>query len=312
MTDKSEKDKIIRQIYYDVDTGFSSVSDTYKASKKILNTITYNDVKDFLERQKVRQFKAYRGFNSYVASKPLQEIQIDIAIFTDSTSDNSGFKYAFVAIDIFSKYMWVVAIRDKQPAESVRAMKEVLEKIGIPETLYHDFEGSWNSKQFIQLINQHNIKQVITSSPPPFAERAVQEFKNMIHTRLEGLNMNKENWLDLLPVVVKQYNSRTHGTTELPPNEARKPENQIEVYLNIRQKAQFKRRYPDLKISDEVRVYVKKTAFKKGYESNWTKDVYKIVAISQDGKQYLVNNNTRRLYSRHELLKIRGVETKDG
>ena len=34
MSDKIEKDRVIRQVYYDVDTGFSSISDTYKDSKK--------------------------------------------------------------------------------------------------------------------------------------------------------------------------------------------------------------------------------------------------------------------------------------
>ena len=29
-----------------------------------------------------------------------------------------------------------------------------------------------------------NIKQIITSTPPPFAERMVQTIKNMIHQRL--------------------------------------------------------------------------------------------------------------------------------
>ena len=30
----SEKDKIIRQVYYDADTGFGSISDTYRDAKK--------------------------------------------------------------------------------------------------------------------------------------------------------------------------------------------------------------------------------------------------------------------------------------
>ena len=59
----------------------------------------------------------------------------------------------FVAIDIFTKICHDVPIKDKHPKESVRAFTEVLEKIGKPEKLYHDFEGSWNSKEFIKLIN---------------------------------------------------------------------------------------------------------------------------------------------------------------
>ena len=93
----TEKDRIIRQVYYDADTGFGSISDTYHDANKILNTITYNDVKDFLERQKSRQTKGYRGFNSYVANKPLEELQIDIADFTASGALNDGFRYLFVS-----------------------------------------------------------------------------------------------------------------------------------------------------------------------------------------------------------------------
>ena len=85
------------------------------------------------------------GFNSYVATEPLQEIQVDIANFTASGAVNDGYRYCFVAIDMFTKYCRAAPIKDKKPAESVRAMKEVSNNIGIPKTIYHDFEGSWNS-----------------------------------------------------------------------------------------------------------------------------------------------------------------------
>ena len=307
---KEEKDKIIRQIYYDVDTGFSSISDTYKASKKVLNSITYDDVKDFLSRQRVRQFKGYRGFNSYVAKEPLQEIQMDIADFTKSAKANGGIRYLFVAIDIFTKICHAVPIKDKNPPESIRAMKEVLETLGKPETIYHDNEGSWNSTVFIRLLNQNKINQIITTSPPPFAERMVQTIKNMIHIRLEGLEINKEKWVDILPAVLKKYNNTVHSTINMTPNEAKDKKNHFEVWLNIYNNSNFARKYPPLKVGDSVRTYIKKKeGFKKGYESNWSKDVYKVIFYKD--KQYLVNDNKRRLYSRHELLKISGSEGKD-
>ena len=130
-----DKDKIIRGVYYDADDGFGSINDTYKQSHRILNTITLNDVKDFLNRQKPRQTKAYRGFNSYVAKEPLQEIQVDIADFTRSAEVNDGYRYAFVAVDIFTKICHAVPIKDKKPAESIRAFNEVLDKIGVMKTL---------------------------------------------------------------------------------------------------------------------------------------------------------------------------------
>ena len=96
-----------------------------------------------------------------------------------------------MAVDIFTKICHAVPIKDKQPQESIRAMKEVLEKIGVPEVIYHDNEGSWSSTEFIRLINSHKIKQIITSTPPPFAERAIQTLKSMIHQRLDGLEVKK-------------------------------------------------------------------------------------------------------------------------
>ena len=307
---KEDKDKIIRQVYYDADTGFGSIAETYKASKKILDSITYNDIKEFLEKQKVRQFKAYRGFNSYVANEPLQEIQIDIADFTRSAEENGGIRYLFVAVDIFTKICHAVPIKDKQPKESVRAFTEVLEKIGVPKVIYHDFEGSWNSKEFIKLINQHKIKQIITSSPPPFAERMVQTLKNAIHKRLEGLEINKEKWVDILPAVLKKYNNTPHSTINMSPNQAKDKKNHFEVWLNIYNNSNFSRKYPPLKVGDSVRTYVKPKTFRKGYESSWSKEVYKVMFFKD--KQYTINDNKKRLYSRHELLKISGAEGKDG
>ena len=307
---KEDKDKITRSVYYDADEGFGSINDTYQQSKKILNSITYNDVKEFLERQKSRQTKPYRRFNSYVAHEPLQEIQIDLGIFTDSAPDNNGFKYAFLAINVFTKICHVVPIKDKQPEESVRAMKEILDVIGIPKVLYHDNEGSWTSTEFIRLLNKHNIRQITTSSPPPFAERMVQTLKRMIHTRLDGLDMTKEKWVDMLKPVLKKYNATKHSTTGVSPNDAKRKDNHIGVWLNIQNKAKFARKYPPLSIGDSVRTYIKPHTFKKGYQPSWSKDVYRITFIRNN--QYLINDaNRKRLWNRHELLKIEGAEGKD-
>ena len=49
----------------------------------------------------------------------------------------------------------------------------------------------------------------------------------------------------------------------------------------------------------------------KGYDSKWSKEVYKVVARTDDNKEFVVNNNSKRLYSRHELLLVRGAEGKD-
>ena len=80
MTETADKDRVIRQVYYDIDTGFDSVINTYRKANKISSSITLADVKAFLDKQKSRQNKPYRGFNSYVSPKALHEFQIDIGV----------------------------------------------------------------------------------------------------------------------------------------------------------------------------------------------------------------------------------------
>ena len=46
---------------------------------------------------------------------------MDIADFTRSAEVNDGYRYAFVAVDIFTKVCHAVPIKDKKPAESIRA-----------------------------------------------------------------------------------------------------------------------------------------------------------------------------------------------
>jgi hypothetical protein len=197
------------------------------------------------------------------------------------------------------------------PTECVRALKEVLNKIGIPKQLYHDNEGSFNSILFIRVCNEHKIQQIFTSTPPHFAERAIQTIKNMIHNRLDGLEMSKEKWTEMLPFVIKKYNNTEHSTTNVKPNDAKKDENKVEVWLNIKNKAEYNRKYPPLKIGSKVRTYVKPKTFKKGYVSSWSKEVYTIQLI-KDGTYLLNDYDKRRVYHRHELLKVEGEEGKDG
>ncbi len=85
----------------------------------------------------------------------------------------------------------------------------------------------------------------------------------------------------------------------------------IYIYIYINSKSNKLQRYPPLKVGDAVRIYIKPHTFKKGYSNNWSKEIYKVIGVSTDNKQFMINNNVKRLYSRHELLRISAVETKN-
>ena len=135
-------------------------------------------------------------------------MHIDLADFTRSASENVGYRYCLVAVDVFTKILLGVPIKNKQPEECVWAFKEVLDKIGKPQQIYHDNEGYFSSIEFIRLLNEHKIKQIIVSTKAPFAERAVQTIKNMIHARIEGLDLSVEKWVDMLPAILQHIITR--------------------------------------------------------------------------------------------------------
>ena len=109
-----EKEQVIRQVYYDVEKGYSSIQQTYKDSKQILNSITLQDVKDVLLKQSLRQTKRPRKWNAHVAEEPLEEFQLDLCDYSNSVEYNDGYVYALCCIGISTKFAYCIPLKTKQ------------------------------------------------------------------------------------------------------------------------------------------------------------------------------------------------------
>ena len=129
----------------------------------------------------------------------------------------------------------------------------------------------------------------------------------MIHDRLVGQEMGKEQWTDVMGAVERKYNNTVHSTTRMKPNEAHEDKNNLEARLNMMNKAKFTRTYPPLKKGDKVRLAVKKKDFSKGTAPKWSEEVYTVLFDNKDGR-YIIDTQAKRPYMRHEL---RRIETDD-
>ena len=124
-----------------------------KDSVEINNSISLQDVKDYLSKREDKQVQVkHTKYNSFVSSGPLFELEMDVM---DIGSSVSNMRYGLVAIDNFTKIADIVPIQNKQPDEIIRAVKEVLTKIGIPKQIYSDEEGSFNSPKYIIQTSTH-------------------------------------------------------------------------------------------------------------------------------------------------------------
>lgn len=304
MTD-SDKDTILQNIYYDVEDGYDTLNGTYKKAHAAMPSITFQYVKQWMSKQKLRQGKQLRVWNSYVSPGPKHQYAVDIADMQKIADKNDRYKYLLLCIDTFTKYGHGVPMRSKDANEVTMAMKEIFKKMGTCKELFSDDEGAMSSKPFKQLLKENSIKHLITLSHASHAEKFIQRVKNMIMTRINGMD-EQVSWIKLLPFVLTKYNEKTiHDTIGMTPAQATLKRNEIEVLFNIASKSKHARRYPPLHIGSFVRKFKKgdNVGSKKGWVSKWSDQVFEIEKI-ENGLYFLKDDPVKRGVLRHDLLRI--------
>ena len=86
---------------------------------------------------------------------------------------------------------------------------------------------------------------------------------------------NTNKYLDILPKLLDKYNNTYHRTIKMTPNEGSKIENKHK----IKYVSPITKEKPKFKIGDRVRIYKYKKLFSKGYETNWTEEIFVISKI---------------------------------
>ena len=148
----------------------------------------------------------------------------------------------------------------------------------------------------------------MTRSHANTAERAIRTFKDLMTRRLEGPGNANVRWYDQVRLaVLMRYNQKmVNRTTGLTPYEAREPKNEAHVRTMLEVNAIHKRKYPDLKVGDEVKLYHKKDKLDKERISVWSQTVYAVREIKHEkGQEMFYLANYPKPVLRHELLKVR-------
>src|SRR5271156_3968890 len=98
------------------------------------------------------------------------------------------------------------------------------------------------------------------------------------------VNGNK-HWVELVSKLVTEYNNTFHRTIRMTPTFASMKENEQKVRENlfklIRDKQDRLSPHARFHVGDLVRIYKWKKMFEKGYETNFTKEVFRITEVLQ-------------------------------
>ena len=301
-----DKNNIISKIYYDR-SGFGSIKTTLEDARKVNKSITLDDVKQFFNSN-VETKDNLKGYNSFVAPHNYYEYQTDLFFVNDDEFlENQNFKVGMIMIDIFSKYMWVVAIKSKSEGDVAAGLLECFHKMGKkPEILYTDDEGSLSSIAIQKYLKEENIKHVITRGHAWFAERGIRTFKDMLYKRVEHSKDKNLQWNSLIYEVLLIYNNKLKNRiTKHTPAEARKTDNEFNVRINLVLNKQRSRIYPILNVGDKVKMYRKKKINEKERHTTWSENSYEIEKIIKSvGQPCFKLNGFDRMYLRNELLKV--------
>lgn len=306
------KELVISDVYFNVRTGFRSIAETLKQSRRRDATITRADVTKFLNKQDVNQKRKRNRYNSFVPPFPREQYQIDLADFGEGTD----FRYAFVCIDIFTKMLAVIPLKSKLSQSTSEALDEVFLQMGHPVSVLTDIGGEFQGA-FSKRLQYYSVNHIVTRTPPIFVERVIRTLKDNIRKRMQVTRIPLSGWWRFLEPVVEQYNGTVHESTKLSPKYAHEnlqnPENVALIRDNMQERARFNRKYSDIDVGDQVKIIRKPgkySEYKSGFVA-WSSEVYTISSISYNvmgQRQYNLSNYSTPLL-RHELLKIEGSET---
>ena len=221
---------------------------------------------------------------------------------------NKGYRYLITCIDIFSKFAWVIPLKDKKGITIKNALQKIF-KQRKPILLWTDKGTEFYNKQVQDLLNKNDIKLYSTNNSEiksAVVERFNRTFKNMMYKKFT--ENNNTIFYNILDELVNNYNNKYHSTIKMTPVEASKKINEKKIQ-NIYNFEKTKKP-GKFKIGDRVRISLEKNIFEKSYETNWTEEIFEIYDIKYSNVPYyylkdLNNEKLQGSFYEQELQKTK-------
>ena len=130
---------------------------------------------------------------------------------------NKEIRFLLCVIDIFSKYAWLVSLKDKKGISIVKAFQIILKqsnrkpnKIWIDKgsEFYNAYFKKWLRDNIVMYSTHNEGKSVV-------AERFIKTLKSKIYKYMTSISKNV--YIDKLDDIVDEYNNTYHATIKMKP-----------------------------------------------------------------------------------------------
>ena len=134
------------------------------------------------------------------------------------SKSNKGFRFLLCVIDIFSKYVWVVPLKDKKGISIVNAFQKILkESDRKPNKIWVDKGSEFYNSYFKKWLKDNDIEMHSIHSEEKFvvAEWVIRTLKTKIYRYMTSISKNV--YIDKLDDMVNEYNNTYHRTVKMKP-----------------------------------------------------------------------------------------------
>jgi transposase InsO family protein len=285
-----------------------------KIAKESRPEIKANEVNDFLDAkqsyQLLKESKKLKANTGHVVAYRINEIwQIDIFDMTRYAGSNKGYKYMFACMDVFTRYGYIVPMKNKDITSTTTALKEILSKNksgpqSSPNLIISDNDSSFMGEMFQKVLTDHDIHHSPNAIEDHNSLGIIDNFAKRIKRILTAqfLETKNKNWIDNIQEIIKTYNNSSHSSLGgFTPAEAMKDNEKLNQYLFLvnTRKSQKNINASDLSIGDKVRIRIG-NRFAKGTDPRYSDTIHKVKEIY--GNNILLDND--RKYIRINLLKV--------
>ncbi|XP_062611537.1 uncharacterized protein LOC134273357 [Saccostrea cucullata] len=284
MKKKKKKKKgvedILTEIYYDPKRGYGGIQTLYRQVKSLGHKISLNTIREWLKEQ-----------DTYTLHKPIhrkfrrqqtrvtdidEQWQLDLADVSSLKKHNDGYTFLLCAIDVLSKYAWVVPLKQKTGKEMIRGLQEIFRQDGRrPVRIQSDQGKEFTNREFLQAFKSIHF---FTTRNTDTKASIVERFQRTLKARMwRYFTRNKtRRYLEILPDLVYAYNHTYHRSIQRTPAQV-KPSNVLKVWKTLYgEESSPKPKPPKFKTGDKVRISKAKRTFEKGYLPNWTTEIFTI------------------------------------
>ena len=233
---------------------------------------------DELHKPIIRKFnkrKVYSQFKDNIWGLNLAEMQ-------SLSRKNKGIKYLLCAIDLHSKYAFVIPLKDKKGTSIVNAFKKIIKQSNRePNKIWVDQGGEFYNNVFEKWFSDNDIIMYSTynEGKSVVAERFIRALKNKLYKHMTATG--KKVYYNVLDDVFNKYNNTKHSTIKMKPIDV--GDNNKRVYIDEHNEKDSR-----FKVGDRVRISKFKNIFAKGYAPNWSSEIF-IVDKVNDTVPYTYN-----------------------